>query len=432
MRDTRLKVLAVLLAALASFYAGTLHTQEIGPFHQNLLEKGRALCDTKDFSRAIQLLHLACFGMLDNPEERAACLIYLGNCQAAAKDKQGFTQTVSRLDELERRFAAFQRATVDPEAKKTFERWVRLLLSPSELQRYPNFASFVPSEEERIRALPPPQRRSELSLRLRTEPNNPIWQGMLAELALAEGKFRQAKRIANQLLASHPEFNKAYCLRGQAAAGLREWAQAQADLEKCEAVIGDATLVATYLNALRAQNKGAKIEEFVKGLPDQVAADPRVAALLPQPSSSLPATMREKETREDFQSDSSTSASNALPGPSPADLASVRELLDTNQVQKALEAARQLVARFPQDRKALLLAGEAAYRSAAWQEAVDFFSRSVVIQEPQHQFYFAVALYEAGQKDQARQWLLKCEGKLGKSAFVEYYRRLILGTENPR
>lgn len=432
MRDTRPKSLVVLFSTLASFVASTLYAQEIDPFYQNLLEKGRAICETKDFPRALQLLHLACFGMLDSPEHRAACLIYLGNCQAAAKDKPGFAQTVSLLDELERRFGAFERAAVDPEAKKTFERWVQSFLSPSELRRYPKFAHLVPNEEERIRTLPPQQRRSELSRRLRAEPNNPVWQGMLAELALAEGKFRQAKRMADQLLASHPQFSYAYCLRGQAAAGLRDWARAQADLEKCEALAGDAALVATYLNALLAQNKGAQIEEFVKALPEQVAADPRVAALRPQTGSPPPAAVKENQLPDDPQPHPGTPGSDAGSGPSPADLALVRELLDTNQVQEALDAARQLVARFPQDRKALWLAGEAAYRSAAWHEAVDFFSRSGDIREPQHQFYFAVALYETGQKEQARQWFLKCEAKLAKSTFLEYYRRLILGSENSR
>jgi hypothetical protein len=83
----------------------------------------------------------------------------------------------------------------------------------------------------------------------------------------------------------------------------------------------------------------------------------------------------------------------------------------------------------PQVAEAQRVAAEMAYRIARWPDTVRFFRRAggVPDGQPQRQFYFAVGLFETGDKPAAAQELRRCVATLERTAYVDDIVRKILG-----
>ena len=127
-----------------------------------------------------------------------------------------------------------------------------------------------------------------------------------------------------------------------------------------------------------------------------------------------------------------TPAPAALPAGDESQLARLREQLaaatTTAAITRVYEAMAQLAARHPSDRRVQHTAGEVAYRASRWSDAVEHFRRAGEPGEDQPLllFYFAVALWESGDRAGAVAAMGRTEGKLRPTEFVESYRRRIL------
>jgi hypothetical protein len=119
------------LAALAS------PLRAIDPFYTDLLRDGIHAYDRADYPAAERHLRLACFGMLDEPRELAACLARLALAQDKAADPEGFRETFRRLVELEERFQAYSQGTLAPEVRASLEPRIAALIPAATLQGSP-------------------------------------------------------------------------------------------------------------------------------------------------------------------------------------------------------------------------------------------------------------------------------------------------------
>ncbi len=105
-------------------------------------------------------------------------------------------------------------------------------------------------------------------------------------------------------------------------------------------------------------------------------------------------------------------------------------LLAEGRVVEAYDRARALADARPAWREAQLAAAEAAYRLARWSEAVAYFGKAgdPGDAQPLLLFYWAVSLYEAGEKTQAAEVLRRALPRIKHTEYVEAYQAKILGT----
>ncbi len=112
-----------------------------------------------------------------------------------------------------------------------------------------------------------------------------------------------------------------------------------------------------------------------------------------------------------------------------------RRLLVSNSqadIRQALRLARQVADAHPDSREAQHLAGEAAYRSARWQDAATYFRRGgdPGDTQPELLFYLAVALFESGDREGAAAVLERSLPNLERTPYVDAYARRILRNGN--
>ncbi|HEX7182444.1 MAG TPA: hypothetical protein VF756_11420 [Thermoanaerobaculia bacterium] len=161
MKHPRLSTAAVLAAALAA--ASPLRAAT-DPFYTNLLRDGVHAYDRADYPAAERHLRLACFGMLEEPKELAACLVRLALAQDKAADPEGFRDTFRRLVELEERFQAYSQGSLAPEVRASLEQRVAVLIPAATLQGSPAvFRGLAARKAESQPAKPQGTRRVEPS-----------------------------------------------------------------------------------------------------------------------------------------------------------------------------------------------------------------------------------------------------------------------------
>jgi hypothetical protein len=129
----------------------------------------------------------------------------------------------------------------------------------------------------------------------------------------------------------------------------------------------------------------------------------------------------------------------ALPDPSALDagererLARARELLaaarDRGDLDEPAQLAREVADANPGAREAQHLAAVIAYRATRWAEAVRYFRQGGDPGDaaPERLFYFAVSLYEVGEREEAAAVLRRSLPHLEHTPFVRSYESKILG-----
>ncbi|HYH45357.1 MAG TPA: hypothetical protein VEG34_06680, partial [Thermoanaerobaculia bacterium] len=132
--------LAAALAAGAAGAAGiSAPAWASDPFYTALLRDGILAYDRGAFGDAARDLRLACFGLLDEPEALAVCLVRLAVAQGAAGDAEGFQATFRRVVEVEERFGAYARAELPPAVRAAFEERVGKAIPAATLAAVPAF-----------------------------------------------------------------------------------------------------------------------------------------------------------------------------------------------------------------------------------------------------------------------------------------------------
>lgn len=437
--------------------------QEIDPFYSGLLRDGAYAYDRGDFAAAARDLRLACFGYLDQPVPLAGCLTRLGAAQAKAGDGDGFAETFRRLVEVEERFGGYRQAEVPAEVRAAFEERTVAAMPPATLAQVPVFAGLALRKiEAQLAALPAKQRRKELEARVQKEPQTALWHVLLAELDLAEGQAAPGLERARRAATLAPQDPRALCVRGLALARAERCPEAVADLQPCARSRRETAYAAALLGCWAGAGEWLKADELVRGLPAEVARERQIAGLAQRVQKGLAAAQATAATqpagrppagaarppagakqspagaKQTPASPRETAAAPAKPTPAPAPqvplaegLERVRRLLATgvqDELREGLTLARELADANPGSREAQHLAGEAAYRSARWQDAASYFKRGGDPGDarPELLFYLAVALYESGERDAAASALERSLPNLERTPYVDAYAKRIL------
>lgn len=508
-RGSRRRLPVLLLAWLAAAPAAAA----VDPFYLSRLQEGIASYERKAYGEAVQSLRIACFGMLDEERELAACLARLALAQAGAGNRDGFAQTFRRLVEAEERVGLYTKAQLPPEIRAPFEAKVVEWIPRSMLGNSATFQRLaVDQRETQLGALAPKARRTRLAQLQKDEPSVARWPLLLARLEKDEGDARATMTAAERALRLDPNLAEARCLRGWARSETGKFAEAVQDLAGCRA--GDPAFAVAELRSRVELAQWDEAAALLAALPAPQRGSPAVATLAkrlemgstrrPPPSSPSAATeARSTASRVPAQGAGNTgaesraapgtngtaarppatpgrgaatgapprapatppvavverptpasptpsqtpSARTSVPGPSPGapiggamkpadetELARAQAQLvrarTAAEIEQAYAIAAGLAARYPSHPRVQHTAGEIAYRASRWGDAVRHFRQGGDPGEDQPLllFYFAVALWETGARQEAAILMRRCEGKLRPTPFVQAYRSKILGT----
>jgi hypothetical protein len=466
---------AVVVAALAAPPAAHAIAD---PFYVDLLRDGIQSYARGDYAIAAKQLRVACFGMLDDPDQLAACLTRLAVAQGAAANADGFRDTFRRLVEVEDRFGAYSRADLPAEIRTAFEQRALAVVPPAALVAIPQFKDLLSHKAEaQLAALAPRERRRQLEERLAKEPQNVTWNTMMVELDLAEDRSAPAIARVEQLAAAVPQEPRALCLRGLAHAAANRCKEALADLETCFLCGREPRYGAALLGCREALGEWAQAAEQASAMPAAWKDDRKVAALVQEVAKHQPAAAPPQGNGARGASaprDAQKAAVAAAPPPGPASppagasgaigargsatvpekspaaatgaaaaprplsaadreaMARSEKLLtasDTQSLKEAMRLAREVADAHPEAREAQYLAGEAAYRNARWPDAAAYFRRGGLPGDdhPELLFYMAVAFYEVGDQPAAATALKRSLPNLQKTPYVQSYVKRILG-----
>lgn len=431
---------ALVAFASAGAFVARPASAAIDPFYLGLYSDGVQAYDRGDFATAQRWLQLACFGLLDEPKALGACLARLAVAQAQSGDGDGFRETFRRLSEVEIGFSGYTQADLPAPVRTALEGQVVARIPEEVLVASPPFARLRSQKEAaKIEALPPKARRAELEARLAADPKNPTWRILLGRLEVAEGRPALALAAAQAALALAPDEPRALCLRGLAQARLGACAEALKDLAGCSETLQFATPAAARLGCLVDRKSWAEARAFVAGLPQPLREDRELARL----------TREIRQGDSEVQGASSAEAAPAPAAPAPsttpataeptagerASFSRARALLGpeapNRDLKRARDLAKPLADAHPEWRDAQLLMAESAYRNSRWAEAASYFRRAgdPGDDRPELLFYFAVSLFESGDKNGAAAILKRSLPNLTPSPFIDEYTRKILREE---
>ncbi|HXU46909.1 MAG TPA: hypothetical protein VN783_15375 [Thermoanaerobaculia bacterium] len=443
--------------AVCGGFAGLLAARPavaaIDPFYLSLYSDGVQAYDRSDFPNAAHWLQLACFGLLDEPKALGGCLARLAVAQGQNGDGDGFRESFRRLTEVEAGFSGYSQADLPVAVRNAFEAQAAARVPDAMLIASPTFSRLRSQKEAvKVEALPPKARREEIQKRIAAEPKNPTWRILLGRLEVTEGKPALALAAAQAALGLAPGEPRAVCLRGLAQARLGACAEALPDLAGCAETIQFATPAAARLGCLVERKSWADARAFVAGLPQPLLDDREVSRLLRQlPSDDGTAGAA------DAASVPAPAAPPAAPAAAPAgppvrpappttpeptakereNFGKIRGFLGpeapNRDLKRARDLAKPLADAHPDWRDAQLVMAEAAYRNSRWGEAASYFRRAgdPGDDRPELLFYFAVSLFESGDRRGAATILKRSLPNLQPSPFVDEYTRKILHEEGP-
>jgi tetratricopeptide (TPR) repeat protein len=398
------------------------------PFYMRQLREGSDDFNRRDWQNAIRHLRVACFGLLDEPLLLADGLTRLALAQGAGGDLEGVRATFQRLVEIEERFDAYGKADIAPDMRKAVEDLFVAVVPEATLRTTPAFARLVPSPQQRVAALPPKQRRTELERLVRQQPGEVAWPVMLAELELEEGNAKRAFEAAEQAVAIAPENPSALRVHGLAAA-----ASASAGAPPTPICRRSARRRATRPRPRRCSPRCSSSAARPRRSSCTRAFRSRSGCILPSPrlpsvsgrGKALPARCCRVEARR----------CGSLPRAAPSrELARSRDLVNLGKVGEAYAVARVAADTNPNSVEAQHAAAESAYRNGRWAESRGYFERGGTPgdDQPLRQFYYAVVLVETGDREAAAAVLRRCLPRIRRTDYVKRYEAKILGAESAR
>jgi Flp pilus assembly protein TadD len=454
--------LAVALG-VGGLFAARPAAAAIDPFYLSLYSDGVQAYERGDFASAARWLQLACFGLLDDPKALGGCLPRLAVAQAQSGDGDGFRETFRHLNEVETGFSGYSQADLPVAVRNAFELQAAARVPEEVLLASPAFARLRTQKEAvKIEALPPRARREELEKRIAAEPKNPTWRILMGRLEVAEGKPAVALTAAQAALALAPDEPRAICLRGLAQARLGACAEALADLSGCAETIQFATPAAARLGCLVERKSWTEARTFIAELPEPLRDDREISRLLRQlprddaasatPVSPAPSPAPSPNTDPPASKPAAPAApiitKPTAPVVPPARAATAeptageresftkaRALLGpeapNRDLKRSRELAKPIADAHPDWRDAQLLMAEASYRNSRWGEAASYFRRAgdPGDDRPELLFYFAVSLFESGDRRGAATILRRSLPNLQPSPFIDEYTRKILREE---
>ncbi len=431
MSRTHAAILTVLFGAIA------LHARAAAPdddFDRDRLQAGQSLYRDKKYTEAIEQFRVAAFGYLNQPAQLEGALIQLSLAQAAANKPAETDATISRILEIERQFSVYPAVELPPDIRAAFKALLLGRVAQATILAIPTLSGLVETEEQKIAALPPAERRKAWEAASRREPGSVIWPVALARDALARGDAKEAERWAAKALAIQPANADGLAVRAAARAARGECADALRDLAALSAEeLGKrpelyADMFVCDVDARNWDGAAAaapRVPQSAANRADVVRARAKLAAARPQ------------APREAAPTRVARGAAAPAASPTPVDAAAksahaLEESRGLIAAGKAAEAERLLtdaVRSDPGNRDLRLELLEAACLSRSYQIAAAQVGavKPLADSEGPSLFYASVALYETGHVDEARAYFERARPRV-TGVLVDEYARKILGT----
>ena len=455
-------------------------------FYEQQLVAGKIAYQASRMVQANDELRIAAFGLLDRPVLLSEALVRLSLAQNALGLTTELTRTFDRFIVLEQRFQPYAKLQLEAPVRTTFEALLIKSVPPATLSAIPSLSRLIETEDQKIGKMSRADRIRALENAARREPKDAHWPLWLAREYVSADDMRNAVRWGGRALEIDSSNTEARALLAHARAARGECSEAltlisqlpPAELDRRSDLYADeAVCYADRKQWKEAQTTLAKVPETLRGRADVKRAAQDVAQALPPPP--LPKTSEKfssaaskgtrtgsagsPNTREPVAT-ATSSATGAIPstasrppasGPAPTqsnpttpatDHPTTFDAARASHSAEVLEQSRILVraARYrdafkllgsavgldPANRPLRLAFLEAAvltgdYRAGASQaELVSPLSTG----EELYMFYAAVALYETGNKEDARRLMEKARPKMVPGPFVDYYIRTILGS----
>lgn len=410
------------------------------PFYEALLRDGIEAAAAGEHERASETLQLACFGLLEELDPLADCLVRLALAETASGDLDAFRHTFGRVLEIEERFEAYSGAPLAPELRRAFEEQSAEHVPTALLHRVPVFRALAERKQlDGLAGLPPAERRQRLETMIAASPENAELRRRLARLELDAGRPDAALAAlgddGDACLAAEAELALGRC---GASARLISCPRAQQDetiaesLLGCWAGSGEWTAAEAYLSGLPAELRGRRaIERWAKRVQKETR---RLARSARAAQEELAAATGKAGEGADPQSVEAVPGTE-LPEKAAAELQRARSMLASAQLAEQLDDAFALAAEVadahPGNREAQYLAAEIAYRASRWTEAASYFRRGgdPGDDNPVRLFFMAVSFYESGDRAAAAEALRRSLPGIQRTAYVDRYVERILDSE---
>ncbi|HEY4228528.1 MAG TPA: hypothetical protein VGO79_00080, partial [Thermoanaerobaculia bacterium] len=114
-------------------------------FNYQRLQEGRMAFQQKRFGEAINQFRVAAFGSLDEPTLLTECLVRLAVSQAAAGKTADADETLARFVDVEKRFGAYGRASLEPDIRNDFQALLKKRVAPATLAGVPSLLVSEPA-----------------------------------------------------------------------------------------------------------------------------------------------------------------------------------------------------------------------------------------------------------------------------------------------
>lgn len=422
------------LAGLVSFAAPIL--AQADPFYLSRLAEGELALARGDHRGAVKELRIGCFGFLREPELLGRCLATLVLAESRAGDREGAMRSFGRLVEAEAVVQAWSRASLSEETRLAFVREAGLVLPEAQLANLPAFAQLLDAKRGAVLAgLSGNALRRALRERVDKEPEVVYWAEELARFELEQGRAGDAIEVVDRALTRGSQSDQLACTGGFAAHQLERWERAAVGLARCPISSAGLELVEAWLEV----GRGEDATRVWGLLPPELRDSARgvlLQARLPSPPAALPSPTSE---REEPPPSAEELGEVVAPSPSPTPLATEAEVealfaqlkvaTEVASVRRVLAQAQELAERGAP--AAWHIAAEAAYRLSLWNQAVELFQRGGNPPRAEQQFYFAVALFEAGEVSRARVLLEQATPHLKRNDYVERMIARIGAGEHP-
>lgn len=399
--------LVLSLIALAS----TPLAAQVDPFYVARQRDGEAALARGDARAAAKDLRIGCFGMLREPAALGRCLATLALAEVRAGDLEAASRTFERLVEAEVLVQAWTQALLPGELRQAFVQEVGSRLAESQLVDRPAFADLLAAKRTAALAgLSGNALRRELRAKIAANPAEISWHEQLVAFEQREGKPADALAAADAARAVGHRTERLACLAGAAAARAGRWERAATELEQCSEA--DSGLL--RVESLVALGRLEEATALWRGLSaQQRAAAPELEAKLGSAGAPAPPPPVGSTGSDDL------AALRAALGRA-RDAETVRTILGQAEAQARAGSSA-----------AWHVAAEAAYRLSMWELAVAHYQQGGPPVAADQQFYNAVALWESGQPDAARQMLARALPQLKRTEYVERMIDVIQGEAGP-
>jgi tetratricopeptide (TPR) repeat protein len=423
---------AVILSAVAACAAAGVWAQTTEEdFNRARLQSGQDLYEEKKYLEAIDQFRVAAFGYLDQPAMLSECLVRLTIAQLAAGKTADADATIQRFVEIERRFPSYPEPGLEPPIRTAFQSLLLRQVPQATLLSVPTLAVLVETEEQKIMKLPPATRVKLLEGAAKREPGSARWLVLLAQESLAAGEPKDAEKWASKALALDPNNAEALALRARARTARRDYEDAlkdlgalpQGELEKKPELYADQFVCLVEVKQWPAAEEAAsRVPSDQSRRPDVMRAQQKLSAELQRTGKTAAAP---KAAARPADPSPGSSAAQVAARSSEA-LAESRRLVSAGKAGDAEKVLAAAVAADPKNRELRLALLEAACLSRAYPTAV---AQIPLVQpfggsEAASMFYAAVALFESGRKDEAREYFDRAKPSVSGPLVDEYARKI--------